>query len=69
MITEDIRNIMSIVKGIIITIGINEKNEAKGNVILSENTSATSIEYEVKESLLYIKFHLKVKSKLNKIGE
>lgn len=48
MITEDIRNIMSIVKGIIITLGVNEDIKAVGNVILSETTSATAVDYEVK---------------------
>jgi hypothetical protein len=57
---------MTLVKGIIITFGINEDRKAVGRVVLSETTTATAIEYEVKEHLLYIKFYIEAREGLNK---
>ena len=51
---------MTIVKGIIVTFGINEQKKDTCNYILSESVSADSVDYEVKDNLLYVKFSLKI---------
>jgi hypothetical protein len=47
MITEDLRNIMKLVKGIIIKLGINT-DKSKARVKLLENCYASEIDYEVR---------------------
>ena len=65
MITEDIRNIMTLVKGIIVKLTINESKRRVSKVVLSSSSSIYSVDYEVKESLLYVTFNLEVKKNLN----
>lgn len=47
MITEDVRNIMKLVKGIIIKFEIN-KSKAKTRVKILEKCYAAEVDYEVK---------------------
>lgn len=59
MITEDVGNIMKIVKGIIIRWAINKNNAKKtSKLVISEFASATSVDYEVKDQLLNITINL-----------
>jgi len=66
MITEDVRNIMKIVKGIILSLSVNTSKNKKANVIISTNVSAVSVEYSVKDQLLYLIIGLKMDKNLNK---
>ncbi len=59
MITEDVSNIMKIVKGIIIRWDINKRESKKtGKVLIGESARATSVYYEVKDGLLIININL-----------
>lgn len=66
MITEDVKNIMNLVKGIIIRFDINKGGKEVANIILSENTSINGVVFEMRESLLYMTFNMKIKNELNK---
>lgn len=65
MITEDVGNIMKIVKGIIIRWDINSSSKKRANIVISEFASAVSVGYMIKDQLLYITINLDMKKQLN----
>lgn len=65
MITEDVGNIMKIVKGIIIRWDINAASKKRANIVISEFASAVSVGYMIKDQLLYITINLDMKKQLN----
>lgn len=67
MITQDVSNIMRIVKGIIIKWSINDnKAKRRANLIISNHVSIISIDYEVKSEILNIILNLEMNKNINK---